>query len=104
MKDRRKNHRCQLISLVLFCAIWISVLALAADPVYMEHAREVMSFQWWLIGGLLGLIQILVGFIYVSGINSVKKSLRLLFDHYAELEKDKLSKEDHDRLCLKEKK
>ena len=95
--DKRQTYRFRaFLSLAIFILIWFSTVVWASE---ISNAGGGTFGEVLTIGGLLGLVQVLIGYIYVSGIRSIKESIRTLFQHLDEIEKTKLSKEDHDRLC-----
>ena len=106
--DRRSHSACSmyaLLALSLVC-FW-SAIALAAntgEASLTEHAVAVMDFQWWIIGGLFTLSSTFLAYIYITGQKATRKQLGLLFEKFDDLEKEKLSREDHkdidhSRLC-----
>lgn len=100
MSDRRCKYRTRAtIGLVVFLFLWLIIGAIAEEVPFKEHAPDIMQAQWRLIVFLVGIVQVLVGFIYVAGITSVKNSIRKLFELSEKLQKEKLDKEDHDRIC-----
>ncbi len=103
MKDKR--HRFQCINrfiLLVFALSWVAVIAVAEDRTTLsEHSQDIMSFQFKLIATLLGIVQVLIGFIYISGITSVKDSIRKLFEKIDHLDDKKLDVATHDRICEK---
>lgn len=103
MSDRRCKYRTRAtVGLAIFLILWLIIGAMAEETPLNKLAPDIMQAQWRLIVFLVGIVQVLVGFIYIAGITSVKNSIRKLFDLSEKLEKDKLDKEDHDRICKKE--
>jgi hypothetical protein len=74
--DRRKwnEHRMKTI-LVAAVAFYGCAMVFAGSPVKVdtgseslgEHTVAIMGFQWWALAAAFGIIQLLVGFIYISG-------------------------------------
>lgn len=98
MEERRcKYRKWSIRGLWIVLVFWLITGVAAEESVIKE--RDVMQAQWRLIVFLVGIVQILVGFIYIAGITSLKTSIRKLFKLTEDLAKDKLDKTDHDRIC-----
>lgn len=103
MLDKRHRYQCfNRFILLVFALSWVAMIAVAEDkPTYMEHSQDIMAFQFKIIASLLGIVQVLIGFIYISGISSVKISIRKLFDKLDHLDEKKLDADIHKELCKK---
>ncbi len=99
MEKRCKYRKKAIIALWLIFVLWLVTGAIAEDIAVKE--RDVIEVQWKLIVFLVGIVQVLIGFIYIAGITSVKNSIRKLYNLTENLQKEKLDKEDHDRICAK---
>ncbi len=96
-----RKRRALTIAVFLYLLVWVGAVAVAAtDPKVIiptplsEHADQIMSAQMYIILVLVGLVQGLISFIFLSSVNDLKKSVRKLFD---EME-HKQGKDDCDRL------
>ena len=84
--DRRKKKLCYMrMALVGFIVAWAALGIAVAQGSLSEHAQEISMAQWYLIVGLVGLVQALIGYIYISGQRSLKESHRALVDTIKEL-------------------
>ena len=104
--DARLSYVCKsTVALVLFGVVWFYGVSWGMDPKEPVDAispalmREVIAAQNKTIFWLVGIVQALMGFIYVTGIMSVKTSIRTLFTEIKEVREKTLTKDDHDRLC-----
>ena len=99
--DRRTTYRCKAVTAVfLFLIAWFSLAYAAGNSTALdEHAPDIARAEWKVIVALLGAVQALIAFIYISGIRSVKDNFRVLFGKIETLEKEKLAKADHKELC-----
>lgn len=96
-------RRCALSGVVIAWALLIVVAQTYAgdDSITLASASVIKVFVG-LTGGLLALIQTLLGFIYISGQRELKEDIKNLYALHKGLSDSKLDKEDHDRLCHKE--
>ena len=96
--DRRKKKLCYMkIALVGFIVAWAALGVAVAQGSLSEHATEITVGQWYLIVGLVGLVQALIGYIYIAGQRASKESLRAVVDSIKEL---KYHAEKRDDLIL----
>jgi len=81
---------------------WALVSVAIAQSVPERHdapvqVSDLIRFQWWALAGLLGLVQILVGFIVVRDMNNTKANIRDLYEK--KLDKVGHTEIDHSKLC-----
>ena len=76
-----------------------------------DHAADVIQIEWKIIliiagfvVALVGIIQGLISYIYITGQRDLKQLIEKLFANDAHLEEMKLSKTDHEILCERVKK
>lgn len=100
--DRRDCSAVKMaIALIIYGAVWSVSMSWAGQEASVSPADGITKVLFQVILGMVGLIQALIGYIYISGIKSVKDSIRKLFNRIEELEKEKLSKIDHEDLCAR---
>ncbi len=80
--------------LLVSVAIAQSVPERADAPI---RTSDLVRFQWWAIAGLMGLVQVLIGFIVVRDMNSTKANVRELWEK--KMDKEEHEKIDHSVLC-----
>ena len=96
MIDRRTIYdSISKVLLFVIFLLWTTTITMATEP---SGTIDNDTYKW-IIGIMFGVIQVLIGYIYVSGINSVKSSIRLLFEEMRKLERDKLDKLEHEKMC-----
>lgn len=116
------KHIFALILVVIGWSVFMSMASGAEIPkqsisLIEQHSADVAKIQFWIIGGLLGIVQTLLAYIYISGIRDLKSSIKELKitndEAHSELRdtaarahcriddvvETKLSKGDHDRIC-----
>lgn len=72
------------IALIIFIIAWIWLEIAVAQGTLNEHAEEISRGQWYAIIALIGIVQTLIAFIYISGQRAMSKSID---DVKADLEK-----------------
>lgn len=98
--DRRTTYRCKAtVAVFLFLVAWFSLAYAAGGATIDEHAPDIARAEWKIIVALLGAVQALIAFIYISGMKTVNENFRVLFGKIEDLEKEKLAKNDHKELC-----
>ncbi len=96
-RDRRGHaHKKMIVALFLYIFIFLTTLAYGASSMN-EQASDVIA----LVLVLVGTIQGLVSYIYITGIKDLKSSIEKLFEEDRRLEERKLDKTDHTILCGK---
>lgn len=92
--DKRKaTHHKALFALFLYLLVWFVATAAAAEE---KSITGLLSTDVEMLL-LVGIIQGLISYIYISG----QRSTNAKFDKLFTLLDKKLDKEDHDRLCDK---
>jgi hypothetical protein len=95
--DRRGHMQCAATGVVfLWIFAWLIVSTAIGQSIPDKadapvRTSDLVRFQWWAIAALLGAVNALVMFIFVSLFNSTKASIRELF-------RDKLGRTEHDKL------
>lgn len=99
--DRRHYTEAkQYVALVGFIVLWFAMSSWATtEPMLDEHGKDIAQLEWYVILGLVGTVQALISYIYISGIKSLKEGNRELFKQISELRKEKLDKEDCGKVC-----
>lgn len=88
-----KRHIIRLACLVLSVFLWWVVSVYASNDAPVSASGD----DKWIILFLVGLIQAIVGYVYVSGIKELKENIKELWDK-------KVDKEYHKAICPEEKK
>jgi hypothetical protein len=84
-------------ALIGFVFCWGLLGMAVAQGSLNEHANEITTGLWVTIIGLLGLVQALIGYIYISGQKSIKEQQRIMMNAINEM---KHSSEKRDELLL----
>jgi hypothetical protein len=104
--DRRGAITCWAsVLLVMWVIGWAYVSAAIAgtlpettDPALRQS--DLVKAQWWMIAGLLGLVQTIFGAFLIYIVSGVKENVRRLFSlHDLVLTTDTHEKLDHSQLC-----
>ena len=93
-RDRRERKMCiqkALIGTVAF--LWFVAIAIA-DTDLNEHAQSIMTGQWWVIGGLLGVIQIIILTFYAYSQRSNERANRIIIDRMDKMDARQEHKEE----------
>jgi membrane protein implicated in regulation of membrane protease activity len=85
--------KCAEIALALFIIVWIGAVAFA------ENAPAAYSSDWHLFLLLIGIIQALVGYIYISGQKKMDKKNDEFRADIKDLYDRKMDKVYHDDIC-----
>jgi hypothetical protein len=90
--DRRKAvHHRAIVALIIYSIMWPITVVAASEG---ESITGLISNSTEILL-LVGIIQGLISYIYISG----QRSTNVKFDTLFKLMNSKLDKEDHDRLC-----
>ena len=96
--DRRNRaHHKSVAALAAFVLVWIATSYAATN----EPTDPFQSPGWRAFLAATGLIQVLIGYIYITGISSMNKKIDKLFDKTDALNNSKMDKDEHDRICPK---
>ena len=83
--------------------LFIALTLVFATYCLAETQPIVQPSSVWIILFLLGVIQILVGYVYVSGMNDIKTSIKEikndLKDDIEKLDNEKLDRKVHEQMC-----
>jgi hypothetical protein len=94
--DRRKRaHHKSLLALFAFILLWVAT----AYGATTDTNDPFQTPGWKAFLAAVGLIQVLVGYIYISGIAALNKKLDRLADENEELRNNKMDRAEHDRIC-----
>jgi hypothetical protein len=99
--DRRRAFKCRAyFALSIFFLVWSAATVIASQPIDKsnldtEHIQSELNRQGRVNLYLIGVVASLAGFIYISGITSVKNSVRSI---HQKLD-SKMDIIDHDRFC-----
>jgi len=85
------------LALIGFVFCWGLLGIAVAQGSLNEHSNEITTGLWVTIIGLLGLVQALIGYIYISGQKSIKEQQRVLMGVIHEM---KQSAEKRDEVLL----
>ena len=86
--------------------LWVSVFLWFVVSAYGETEPAGKDSSLWIIVLLVGIIQALVGYVYISGQRTTQKSIEELKERikevkecYSKLDAEKLDKELHRQIC-----
>ena len=91
--DKRKETVCKMTgAMSLFGLVYAFATVWAASATSIdEHASDLMRWEWGIIIGLVGILCAIIGYVYVTGIGSIKESNRALAREF-ERSHDEMSK------------
>ena len=77
--------------------LWLGAISMGADTgmsSLAEHSEAVMSAQWWIIGGLFAIIQILILTFYAYSQQASSRAMRTLLETMKGLQEKQDKKEE----------
>lgn len=99
---RRKSLYGACLFMASFAIVWVFLTAAIADtlPDKPLTQGDLVKAQWWVVGGLLGLVLIIGQGFIIYVVSGVKSNVRKLFDlHEHVLTVSIHDKLDHSQLC-----
>ena len=94
-----KKHNVLKSIILLSTLLWFCVSALGqVSETHMENATDK-----WVIVFLVGIIQALVGYVYISGLRNITTQIEELKSSYKDLDDKKLDRTLHKQMCPEDK-
>jgi hypothetical protein len=95
-RDRREQRMCiQRAIIVLIAFLWLTAISLGEVANDLnEHAQSIMKGQWWLIGGLFAVIQILLLTFYAYSQSANARANRAIMDRMDKMDAKHEKKEE----------
>lgn len=85
--------------------LFVSMALWFATSVFGESESSIVGSgnDKWIIVLLVGVIQGLVGYVYISGLKHITDQIKELRDYYDKLDKEKMDRELHKIICPEDK-